>query len=223
MIAVIKEICIFMIIAQGILLFVPGKTYVKYVRALVGIMMIMGITGPLFSLFMNEEKKREIQERAAELERSLTAESSRIEIPDNRLEIYSGIEKELAQRLAECESGYAVSGVELSEEKVVVTVREREAQEGEQGEIWIEPVTIEIGAEENGRAFGGEESGDISRGEKNKRASGEAENRGSSDKREHGNAPSGEKSENLPDEEYLKELYGTHLGVNAENIEIILQ
>ena len=40
MVSVVKEICIFMIVAQAVLFFVPGSVYVKYVRVLVGIMMI---------------------------------------------------------------------------------------------------------------------------------------------------------------------------------------
>ena len=60
MVSVVKEICIFMIVAQAVLFFVPGSVYVKYVRVLVGIMMIMGITGPLFGLFLSEDKKLEI-------------------------------------------------------------------------------------------------------------------------------------------------------------------
>ena len=41
MISAIKEICIFMIIAQAILFFVPGTSYGKYVRLLVGMMLIL--------------------------------------------------------------------------------------------------------------------------------------------------------------------------------------
>ena len=43
MISAIRDICIFMIIAQTILYFVPGDSYMKYVRVLVGIMMILKV------------------------------------------------------------------------------------------------------------------------------------------------------------------------------------
>ena len=41
MVEAIKEICIFVIIAQAVMFFVPGNAYMKYVRILVGILMIL--------------------------------------------------------------------------------------------------------------------------------------------------------------------------------------
>lgn len=54
MVDAVKEVCIFMIIAQAILFFVPGSTYMKYVRVLVGIIMIIRIMEPVLGLFPGE-------------------------------------------------------------------------------------------------------------------------------------------------------------------------
>lgn len=142
MVGTIREICIFMIIAQAVLLFVPGNVYVKYVRVLVGIMMIMGITGPVFGLFMDEGKKQEIRERAEELERKLSEQNSEFAVSDNGQEIYRKIEQELKGRLQECESGYEVLDVSLSEDRVTVILGEKQEVGEEREEIRIEPVTL---------------------------------------------------------------------------------
>lgn len=54
MLPIIKEIGIFIVIAQAILYFVPKETYAKYVKVLIGIMMIAKIATPVFSLFSGD-------------------------------------------------------------------------------------------------------------------------------------------------------------------------
>ena len=71
MVSVIKEICIFIIVAQAILFFVPGKSYIKYVRILVGIIMILRITEPIFGLVMDEESQQKIRDRIRMLEENI--------------------------------------------------------------------------------------------------------------------------------------------------------
>ncbi len=99
MVSVVKEICIFMIVAQAVLFFVPGSVYVKYVRVLVGIMMIMGITGPLFGLFLSEDKKLEIGQKIEALEAGIRSEENVFAVPDSRQDIYRAVEQELKERL----------------------------------------------------------------------------------------------------------------------------
>ncbi len=54
MLEIIKEIGIFIVIAQAILYFVPGESYVKYVKVIIGIIMIAKITQPILSLTTEE-------------------------------------------------------------------------------------------------------------------------------------------------------------------------
>lgn len=193
MVSVVKEICIFMIVAQAVLFFVPGSVYVKYVRVLVGIMMIMGITGPLFGLFLSEDKKLEIGRRIEALEAGIHSEENVFAVPDSRQDIYRAVEQELKERLETGGGKYHVLDAEVAEDKVVVTVKEADSgREGdfqdEEGQetIQIEPVRI---GEENEREAAG--------------ALGQA----------------------VPESDILelKELYGSRIGVDGENIEIIFR
>ncbi len=124
MVAAMKEICIFVIIAQAIMFFVPGNAYMKYVRVLVGIMMILKITEPIFGLFLDEEKEWEITERILLLEQNMDIENDALEAGDNRMGIYESIEEELKIRLNQCNCGYEVLDAELTEDqKLLVTLK----------------------------------------------------------------------------------------------------
>ena len=50
MLKVIKEIGIFIVIAQAILYLVPGENYVKYVKVIIGIIIIAQIARPFMEL-----------------------------------------------------------------------------------------------------------------------------------------------------------------------------
>lgn len=156
MIDAIKEICIFIMIAQAVLFFVPGKTYTKYVRVLVGVIMILKMTEPLFALVISEEKQVEMKERIQQLEAGIAAESEKIKVEDNKMGIYESMEKELKRRLEHCESDYEIVQVSFSEElylgeessgdeKIIITVSEKKASP--EGEIRIEPIRLENGKE----------------------------------------------------------------------------
>lgn len=54
MLAIVKEMGIFVVLAQAVLFFVPKETYAKYVKVLIGIMVIAKLISPLFTLFSNE-------------------------------------------------------------------------------------------------------------------------------------------------------------------------
>ena len=192
MVSIVKEICIFMIVAQAVLFFVPGSVYVKYVRVLVGIMMIMGITGPLFGLFLSEDKKLEIGQKIEALEAGIRSEENVFAVPDSRQDIYRAVEQELKERLEAGGGKYRVLDAEVAEDKVVITVEEAESgrerdfrDEEKQVTIQIEPIRI---GEENEKEAG---------------ALGQA----------------------VPDSDILalKELYGSRIGVDGENIEIIFR
>lgn len=146
MISVIKELCIFMIIAQAILFFVPGNSYGKYVRLLVGVMLILRITEPLFGLILNEEKQLEIKERVSQLEQAIHMESKELVLEDSGSVVSRGIEEELKNKLEECGGNYRIVNVELEQEKetLIITVAEMSGT-GDGGEIWIEPVQVEVG------------------------------------------------------------------------------
>lgn len=154
MVSVIKEICIFIIIAQAILFFVPGRSYVKYVRILVGIIMILKMTEPIFALVLNEDKQQEIKDRIQMLEDRMDLESENIGLEESEIGIYESLENELKSRLDQCESDYDIVGVRFSEEiysgtdyggneEIIITVSEKGASS--ESTIRIDPVRLDEG------------------------------------------------------------------------------
>lgn len=116
MLSVIKEIGIFIVIAQAILYFVPGDTYVKYVKILIGIMMIATMISPVFSL-LSEDVIEEITLQGEELLKELEdTGGERVESSmygNIYIEIGKEIENKLKQNPAE---GYVVEQVKVMQE-----------------------------------------------------------------------------------------------------------
>ena len=130
MVGVVKEICIFMIIAQAILFFVPGSSYVKYVRVLVGIIMIIRIMEPVSRLFPGEVQGQEIRDAIAMLESRIQSESEGIVMEEREIQIYKNIEEELLERLNGCKSGYTAVSVEMGENLVITVMPKGNGTEG---------------------------------------------------------------------------------------------
>ena len=141
MVDAVKEVCIFMIIAQAILFFVPGSTYMKYVRVLVGIIMIIRIMEPVLGLFPGEE----IRQAIAMLENSIRSESPGVEIQDQETEIYKNIEEEVLEKLNACDSSYRAVGVDIGD---TVIIRVQSRKEEAPGMVEIAPVRLEGETEE---------------------------------------------------------------------------
>ena len=140
MVDAVKEICIFMIIAQAILFFVPGSTYMKYVRVLVGIIMIIRIMEPVLGLFPGEGTQQEIRQAIAMLENSIRSENPGVEIQDQETEIYKNIEEEVLEKLNACDSSFRAVGVDIGE---TVIIRVQSRKEEAPGMVEIAPVRLE--------------------------------------------------------------------------------
>ena len=106
MLDVIKEMGIFIVIAQAVLYFVPGETYVKYVKVIIGIIMIAKMVQPVLSL-ASEETLEEILLESQIFSEKLASEavSEEAEI-ESRLgeevsyqKIYEGIGEEIKEKL----------------------------------------------------------------------------------------------------------------------------
>jgi len=143
MISIIKEICIFMIIAQAILFFVPGGSYGKYVRLLVGMMLILRLIEPLFGLLVKEERQLEIKEKIGELEQAIHMESREPVFEDSQALVSREIGEELKNKLEQCDDAHRILGVDFGQEKenIVITISQKSGP-GREGEIWIEPVQV---------------------------------------------------------------------------------
>lgn len=146
MILAVREICIFMIIAQAVMFFVPSGSYMKYVRVLVGILMILRITEPILTFLADDGTGQEIQGRMQELWDGMSGEGGEISVEDGGLGIYRGIEEELMTRLKQCPGDFEVQEVKLLDEEgqVMITVAPRSVTEetGGREKIIIGPVVL---------------------------------------------------------------------------------
>lgn len=79
MLEAIKNACIFLLIAQILMVLVPEDAYAKYVRVLVSLILILKITQPLLSLVSGREARETMQ---ANVE-SLCMELSVRELPSS--------------------------------------------------------------------------------------------------------------------------------------------
>ncbi len=161
MISVIREVCIFMIIAQAVLYFVPGSSYMKYVRILAGIMVILKIMEPVFGLLMDEGKAQEIQNRVEMLEKVIDESRGELRIEENYINIYEEIEEELKVQLEKCDDRYDIVSVDIvsadikewtkqeeeglqfgvGRERIIITLKEKDANGKEL--IRIAPINLE--------------------------------------------------------------------------------
>lgn len=164
MILTVREICIFMIIAQAVMFFVPGSSYMKYVRVLVGILMILRITEPILTFLADDETGQEIKGRVQELWDGVDREGQGLAIEDGKMGIYRGIEEELTARLKQCPCDFEIRDVELEDEEgqIIVTIARRNSPKEIEGEIYIQPVVLGEGEwESTGRQTQEEEREEI--------------------------------------------------------------
>lgn len=144
MLTTIRQIGIFMICAQSILFLLPEEQYGKYVKVLVGIMILMQFLLPIRSLLTGESVAL-LQDQTAVFQMELQQIDQEKEIGDENLGIYDGIEDEIKDRIYVCvtEAGYRVEQVELKLEnqegqnkqagEVVVVLQEKEGCQGLDG------------------------------------------------------------------------------------------
>lgn len=103
MLVMIKEIGIFVVVAQAILYFVPQEAYAKYVKVLIGLMIIAKIVFPIFSL-LSPELWEEISFQGRILEGEILSQQELIEGVDgyDKLKMYySEMAQEQNSRLQE--------------------------------------------------------------------------------------------------------------------------
>ena len=67
MLEAMKNACIFLLIAQILMVLVPEEAYAKYVRVLVSLIMILKITQPLLSLVSGNETREVMQSNVEQL------------------------------------------------------------------------------------------------------------------------------------------------------------
>ncbi|MBP3603244.1 MAG: stage III sporulation protein AF [Lachnospiraceae bacterium] len=117
MLSIVKEVGIFVVIAQAILYFVPSENYAKYVKVLIGIMMVAKLISPIFSM-LSGEGITEFDYRGEAFWESM--EKTKIREMEGMTEekIYENIRKEMKEKLNNNPmDGYVVEDVYIEETK----------------------------------------------------------------------------------------------------------
>ncbi len=117
MLAIVKEVGIFVVIAQAILYFVPSENYVKYVKVLIGVMMVAKLITPIFSLLSGEVFSELTYEGEVFLESMEKAEISAVgETMEGK--IYEQIQSEMKEKLEKDPvEGFVIKDVYIEETK----------------------------------------------------------------------------------------------------------
>ncbi len=153
MIQVIREVGIFIVIAQAVLYFVPGESYVKYVKIIIGIIMIAKMAQPLLVLVDGQQWQR-ILEEMPDFQSFSGAELPKDREGTERLE--ATIERELLGKLnAEPLEGYTACGAAFAcapgreAQELVITVSDGS---GRDGQIRIDKITLGESKAQTGEA-----------------------------------------------------------------------
>lgn len=127
-----KGIGIFIVCAQSFLYFTAGKSYEKYIKLLIGVMVLAQFIVPVRNLFLGTQGGtlyEEVERFQSDLEESL--QMANLEIQESGFEIkdrnsMKPVEEEISHQLEDkaAEYGYQIMDVELVEEppKIVIVV-----------------------------------------------------------------------------------------------------
>lgn len=146
----IKRTGIFLICAESILYFVPGSSFQKYVKVLIGIMVLAQFAVPLKSLVTGQERG-EIEQQIVEMQVMLETQAEEMQM--DQLQMISDSQEVNIQTAEEVKSklnyiasehGYVVTDVILDNIAHVIVSRETMPEEDNNG-IRIAP--IEIGSD----------------------------------------------------------------------------
>ncbi len=146
-----KQIGIFMICAHTFLHFSAGKSYEKYLKLLVGIMVLAQFAIPFGEIFLGKEMGK-IWEEAKQFRQELEERAGDVVWESEEEDMASrALEEEVEEKLASAagEYGYAIKGVEMRGDPPGVEVVIQKGEE-EKGRIAVEKIKIEsVG--ENGK------------------------------------------------------------------------
>ncbi|MBR6771366.1 MAG: stage III sporulation protein AF [Lachnospiraceae bacterium] len=139
----IRQIGVFILCAQCLIHFCAGKSYEKYVRLLVGIMVLAQFITPVSMLFFGAGRV----ELAAEVKRfgqELSEATQKNPYPEQReKDTFKALEEEMADRLSQKaeEYGFTLAEVKLDEEKILIFLHPQR-QEKETGRIQMVEVKV---------------------------------------------------------------------------------
>ncbi len=127
----IKRTGIFLICAESILHFMPGSSYQKYVKVLIGIMVLAQFLIPLKAFFTGTEKA-EIEQQIVEFQQMIESQGAEMQsaelwsVTDSEITIEQETKKEIKSRLNNIatENGYQIEDI-IIDKIIYVIIRER--------------------------------------------------------------------------------------------------
>lgn len=115
MLEAIKNVCIFLLIAQVLMVLVPEESYAKYVRVLVSLILILKITQPVLALVSGNEARRTMEVNVEKLCEELSVRELPSDLESDTARMYGHMADYLV--LAQQEEDSDMQTGELSAEK----------------------------------------------------------------------------------------------------------
>ena len=154
-----KGIGIFILCAQSFMHFAAGKTYEKYVKLLIGVMILAQFIVPVRALFLGSENaqmwdeiehfREEMERMAEEAGQDAAAAMERGGADPGAGRVKSAVEEEMKGRIAEVAGscGWVAQEVELSQEppRIMIKVRREGKGEEEMKKIKIDKIAAGTG------------------------------------------------------------------------------
>ena len=154
-----KGIGIFILCAQSFMHFAAGKTYEKYVKLLIGVMILAQFIVPVRALFLGSENaqmwdeiehfREEMERMAEEAGQDAAAAMERGGADQGAGRVKSAVEEEMKGRIAEVAGscGWVAQEVELSQEppRIMIKVRREGNGEEERKKIKIDKIAAGTG------------------------------------------------------------------------------
>ena len=148
----IKRMGIFLICAESILYFSPGSSYQKYIRVLIGFMLLMQFMIPVKAILSGQDKaaiENQVNEFRWQLERAANEKNDFLHFPSQEEMVNESIAEEVKSRLnhiLEAENkNYLVKTVEIGKITSVIIVPSLSSQhtDNDEGKIHIGSITID--------------------------------------------------------------------------------
>ena len=125
----VKRMGIFLICAESILYFSPGNSYQKYIRVLIGFMLLMQFMIPVKAILSGQDKvsiENQVNEFRLQLESAASEKNDFLHFPDQEEMVEKSIIEEVKSRLnqvlREEKKGYLVANVEIGKITTVIIV-----------------------------------------------------------------------------------------------------
>ena len=101
----IKNACIFLILAQILMILVPEEAYAKYLRVLISIILILKITEPVINFVADDKERETIAQNLEQMQMELYAPGTDQEMITRKQQLYEKVMSYVEQEVTENGAG----------------------------------------------------------------------------------------------------------------------